>query len=69
MDEQNLFQLLKIFREKVSNLDKTKYAKSLDQAIQLRFNGNEMFSDKEFEKSIDLYTEVSIMSKCLPSAH
>ena len=58
MEEQKLFQLLKIFREKVANIDKSRYVKNLEQAIQLRFNGNELFSKKEFEKSIESYTEV-----------
>lgn len=68
MEEQKLFQLLNIFREKVSKLDKSKYIKNIDEAIQLRFNGNEQFSKKNFEKSIELYTEVSWKS-LFPSIH
>ena len=60
MEDQKLFQLLKIFREKVSKLDKSKYLKSLDLAVQVRIEGNEAFSRKEFEKSVELYTEVSV---------
>lgn len=65
MEEKKLFELLRIFREKVSKIDKSKYQKSVDSAVQLRIEGNEAFSRKEFEKSVQLYSEVSDEDLCV----
>lgn len=62
--EDKLFELLRIFREKVSKLDKWRYMKSVETGARVRVEGNEAFSRREFEKSIELYTEVSVEHVC-----
>lgn len=68
---QKLMKLLSIFREKVSNVDTSRFGKCEKKAAELRKQGNDLFVQDHFNQAIDLYTEVCMyvihevrMSKC-----
>ena len=60
---QKLMQLLGIFREKISKMDTSRYVKSAAKAAELRKQGNELFVQDQFNQSIEMYTEVSVLRR------
>lgn len=56
--DQSLFELIKIFRNKIATFDTSRYGKSVDKAAELRKQGNEFYAKHEYEDAIKTYTDV-----------
>lgn len=56
--DQSLFELIKIFRDKIAKFDTSKYGKSVEKAAELRKQGNEFFAKNSYEDAIEMYTDV-----------
>ena len=58
---QKTFELIKIFREKISTFDTSKYRKNGNKASELRTKGNDLFSKGLYEDALQVYTEVRLL--------
>ena len=56
---QKMFELIRIFREKISAFDTSKHRKNGNKAVELRSKGNDLFSKGLYEDAIQVYTEVN----------
>lgn len=56
---QKMFELIRIFREKISTFDTSKHRKNDNKAAELRSKGNDLFSKGLYEDAIQFYTEVN----------
>jgi len=61
LKNQKLFELVKIFREKISAFDTSKHKKNANKALELRTKGNDLFSKGLYDDAIQVYTEVGII--------
>jgi hypothetical protein len=66
--DQSLFELIRIFREKISKFDPSKYGKSVEKAAELRKQGNEFFAKNQYEDAIQMYTDVRMFLTHFPVA-
>lgn len=65
--DQSLFELIKIFRDKISNFDTNRFGKSLQKASELRKQGNDFYAKHEYEQAIETYTDVRISASLVHS--
>jgi hypothetical protein len=59
---QKMFELIRMFRDKISSFDTSKYRKNANKAAELRTKGNELFAKGLYEESLQVYTEVESLA-------
>ena len=67
--DQSLFELIKIFREKIGNFDCRRFGKDAGKASELRKKGNDLFASNRFEEAVSMYTDVSSQVLLLTERH